>query len=203
MKLVAALLIAPVVLAAAPAPEQARPDHLSKASLARVELAKFARCTIDRAPREVARVLDMPEGPESRTATTILAGNSCHSARDAVFGEKEFRGALFVELYKRRVAAGGATPTLAGFDADAVMTEGDAETQRFNGLLWFADCVVKRDAAAARDVVLSAIGSEAQVGAYQRLTPHLGPCLVEGAQVRFTRGVLEGALAEVLYRTPA
>ena len=85
----------------------------------------------------------------------------------------------------------------------APIADADAETKQQQGLLWFADCIVKRDRPAANDVIVRQVGSRAQDEAYARLMPDLGPCLPQGQQVKFSKPILEGVLAEALYRAPA
>ena len=67
-------------------------------------------------------------------------------------------------------------------------------------LLYLADCVIKRDAQDAGDVVLLPTASKAQEASFKKLIPNLGPCLVQGQKIAFSKPIIEGILAEVLYR---
>lgn len=67
-------------------------------------------------------------------------------------------------------------------------------------LLYFGGCVVKRDMQDARSVVLLATASKEQNVALKQLIPNLGACLMQGQKIAFSKPIIEGILAEVLYR---
>ena len=64
----------------------------------------------------------------------------------------------------------------------------------------FAICVVRRDAAAVRELIRTRPASDDERGVVSRLSPHLGPCLPEGGSFTFNRPSLRGILAAGLYR---
>jgi hypothetical protein len=182
------------------------PERGSKAQRGNVVMREFARCTIDRMPGKVATLLAMPLGPEYDKVMRQVVTDECLSTGEIRFKPILLRGALFTELWQRRMLAeskGKAwAPSLPAYDLSAPIGDADAETKQ-QGLLWFADCIVKRDRPAANDVIVHQVGSKAQDEAYARLMPNLGPCLPQGQQVKFSKPILEGVLAEALYRAPA
>jgi hypothetical protein len=191
-----------------PVPKRARiPESGSKAERGNVVMREFARCTIDRMPGKVATLLAMPLGREYDKAMRQVVSEECLSAGEISFKPILLRGALFTELWQRRMLAEskGKTwgPVLPAYDLSAPIADAGAETKQQQGLLWFADCIVKRDRPAANDVIVRQVGSSAQDEAYARLMPDLGPCLPQGQQVKFSKPILEGVLAEALYRAPA
>ena len=227
MKLLATLLIGAACVAGAPAhaqreverttgsnipvPKRGRiPDSVSysEADRGRIAAAGVARCIVDSAPDKVKTALSLPFGKELNKTLAALAAEDCLSTGEVHYSATLFRGALFAELWRRRVAAEAKGqswgPALDAYDPSLpVAADADPATKQQLGLLWFADCIVKRDRAAANDVVVRPIASKEQAEAYTRLIPNLSPCLLQGQEVKFSKPVLEGVLAAVLYRAPA
>lgn len=182
------------------------PDRGSKAERGRIALLQFARCTIDRSPRQVTAALSMPLGPDYYSALGRLASDDCLSSGELRFHPILLRGALFAELWSRRAEASkkGRSwgPVLPTYDLNATIDSSSLEVARQQMLLRFADCVIKRDRSAVDDVVRLPVGSKEQAAAYVRLRPHLGTCLQQGSQIVFSKSNLQGILAEALYRAP-
>jgi hypothetical protein len=191
-----------------PVPKRARvPERGSMAERGNIVMREFARCTIDKKPGKVAALLAMPLGGEYDKAMRQVVTDDCLSAGEIRFQPILLRGALFTELWQRRVLAESKSkpwgPALPAYDLNAPMVDADAKAQLQQSLLSFGDCIVKRDRPAANDVVVRQVGSKSQDEAYARLMPDLGPCLPQGQQVKFSKPILEGVLAEALYRAPA
>jgi hypothetical protein len=72
-----------------------------------------------------------------------------------------------------------------------------------NLLQRFGDCVVSANPADARALVLATAATQAERAAIARLGPALGGCVAPKNQVRFSRAVLQGVLAEALYKRAA
>lgn len=173
-------------------------------------MAQFARCVVDRRLGQVQRVLSMSvdsQHDQYDKQLNSLATDQCLGNGQLTFNSSLFRGALFGELFRRRVAAEREGqkwgPVIAPIDLTAPLAA-DATT-RFKielALQLFANCIIRRDRLAASDIVLLPIASKAQSEAYTKLSPILGSCLPNGQQVKFTKPALEGVLAEALYRSP-
>jgi hypothetical protein len=148
----------------------------------------------------------MPLGPEYSRALTKMVGPDCLWDGELRFKAIIIRGAMFTELWRRRVIAESRGkpwgPVLPAYVFADVPMDASPAIKQQAALLWLGDCIVKRDRAAASEVLLQPIGSKAQRQAYTRLNPNLGPCLPEGMKLTFSKSILEGALAEALYRAP-
>jgi hypothetical protein len=179
----------------------------SVADRGRIAMAQFARCVVDRRPALLERILRMPIGSQYQRKMGSLATDECLDNGQMSFQAILFRGALFAELWRRRVLADrsgekwGPVMDPIDFKLSLQPNASDAAKLQF-ALQLFADCIVMRDRAAASDVVLLPIASKEQNEAYARLAPNLGACLPNGKQVKFSKPALEGILAEVLYRSP-
>jgi hypothetical protein len=199
----AAAPTAPHMVGASPA-EISDKRSLSDMDRGRLAGAEFARCIAKRLPKRVDAVLAMPTAEAYRGAMAKLATDDCLANGQLRFNGGVLRGALFVELVRERSAVesrGSAwTRPFAPLDVTAPVARPEIQ-QAF--LLRFADCVVRRSPEVARNVVLLPTASAEQEAALKQLRPHLGPCFPAGMTVKISKAMLEGALAEVLYRTPA
>jgi hypothetical protein len=199
-------LIAPTAshtVGASPA-EISSKRSLSDMDRGRVAGAEYARCIAKRSPKRVDAVLAMPTAEAYRGAIAKLATGDCLAGGQLRFNGGVLRGALFVELYRQRSTAearGDAwARSFVPLDVNAPFGRDEAQ-QAF--VLRFADCVVRRSPAVARNVVLLPTASAEQEAALKQLRPNLGPCFPAGLTTKISKAMLEGALAEVLYRTPA
>lgn len=177
---------------------------LSDMDRGRIAGAEFARCVAKRLPKRVDAALALPTAEAYQGAMAKLATNDCLANGKLRFNGGVLRGALFVELVRERSdaeARGSAwTRPFVPLDVKAQVERPEIQ-QAF--LLRFADCVVRRSPEAARNVVLLPTASAAQEAALKQLRPDLGPCFPAGMTAKISKAMLEGALAEVLYRTPA
>lgn len=68
------------------------------------------------------------------------------------------------------------------------------------GVRMFADCAVRANPAAARNLVLSEIASIEERDALQQMMPAMSACITPGAKLGLTRRLIRATVAEVLYR---
>ncbi|MDQ2893598.1 MAG: hypothetical protein M3R64_11000 [Pseudomonadota bacterium] len=190
-------------------PQRARiPDApgLTVDDRARIAMAEFARCTVDRRAIAMRRVLSLPIEKLDGSVWMPLADTECLASGEMRFQPRIMRGALFSELVRRRAvetARGGAwTFPVMPYDAVALADPANRVTQLDAALLAFADCVVKRDPVGAQAVIVAPTATEAESVAIAALAPNLGPCLPAGQTIKLSRSILEGAVAEILYRVP-
>lgn len=190
-----------------PIPQRARiPDAgtMPEANRIRIVMAEFARCVVDRKYHQVEQALALPPGQAFTHAVAGLATSECLAGGEMRFKAVAIRGPLFTELYRRRVAAekSGRTwgPAVAKVDLLTPAMAVDQGEQQHLAMMAFGDCVVTRNAEAARRVVLAPTASDTQDRAIAAIAPDLGPCIVQGTTLRFGKQVLEGIFAEVLYR---
>ena len=173
---------------------------LSAVDRGRVVMAQFARCTVDRSRSRVDRVLAMPIGKAYWREMSALSSPECLAHGGIKFKSDVMRGALFTELWQRKEAEGGVDTALRRVDASA----DDGGPGQMNAyMLQFADCVIAADRSAVVSVLKAPTASSAQNEAYKSLLPRLGPCFPSGGKLTLSKPILEGVLAEALYRGPA
>lgn len=190
-----------------PIPRRARlPEKpgQSAADRGRIAMAEFARCTVDRRAPGVVKMLSLPAAKVVPASFASLADDECLASGQMSFKPMLLRGALFVELYRRRNAAMSRNVAwqmpVVPFDAKASI-EPTAETPAVQiGLLAFAACVARRDPVNAKAIVIGPTVSKAQDAAFTAIAPNLGPCLFADQKITLGKIFLEGALGEVLYR---
>ncbi len=190
-----------------PVPRRARISEapgLSNPARSRITLADFARCTVDRKPSQVAMIAAQPAEKLNGGMMAKAADDDCLSSGQLRMKPMLMRGALFVELYRRRERATRqgdkwSLPAVA-FDEQAQVDPTDADLKLQIGLLSFASCVIQHDPAVAKAIVLAPTAGKEQDAAIATLAPHLGQCLPGGQKITLGKTFLEGALAEVLYR---
>lgn len=190
-------------------PQAARiPDRSARdADRAYIAMLDFGRCTLDRRTSQVERALRLPVGREASAALGRAASDECLDTGEMRFQPVLLRGALFIEMWKRRALA-KAKGVSWGFDLDPIVVpvippEATKDQKLHWGLMTYASCVVQTDRAAASEAVTQRAGEPKEMAAYQRLSPALSGCLAEGETLSFSKAILGGALAEVLYRTSA
>lgn len=190
-----------------PVPRRARiadTSTLSDKDRGRVTMAAFARCTVDRHNSQVATALSLPAHELAAASLARLADDECLDAGQMRFQSVPFRGALFVELYRRRAEAEARHSAwrlpVVPFNAQQSIELTNQQAAEQVALLAFAACVAERDPAGAKAVVMGPTVSKVQDAAIASLVPHLGPCLPSGQKITLGKIVLEGALGEVLYR---
>ena len=145
----------------------------------------------------------VPGTEQSRRATMKLAKDTCLSRGQLKFNSPLFRGGLFEALYAMDFGR-SAPPGVAAAPAIAYPTVADpnppAAAKVYPVLIAFADCVARADPAAARQLILSRVASASETTAFTSLMPRLRGCLPTGSELKFSRPMLRGYIAESLYR---
>jgi hypothetical protein len=174
---------------------------------ARRVMRGYAACLVFLKRRGVESFLEVPAGTPgwSRLAGRI-ADSDCLPGGGLSFAPALLRGALYEALYRadyarQRNANIAEAPQIAYLG-------GNPETFTDEQRMWlalqdFGDCVVRAKPAESRALVLSVAESSAEARAFTAIGPALGPCLVEGARLTFSRPILRGVIAESLYRLTA
>jgi hypothetical protein len=106
------------------------------------------------------------------------------------------RGMMFRGLYRQQF---GRTGTAAVQPPSAVPEWRVADDHGFTPLQQFGECVVQLNPQGSRDVLYAEAGSAGEADAYKRLASALNDCLTPGTTVRFSKGLIEGLLAEGLF----
>ena len=191
-----------------PVPAKARisdDSHLADADRGRVVLAEFARCTVASNRAAVERVLRLPLDTKYEHSVTNLARSGCLGNGMMKFSTKLFRGALFTELYRSRdYAQKHGESWNASFEKISLeqnpLTHPSQEALQRLILMDFANCVIGRDGVNARASIMLPTASAPQEAALRALSPSFNACFPAGVSVTFSKPIIEGILAEVLYR---
>lgn len=166
-------------------------------------MADFAQCALRIAPRKVEKALALQAGAESMMAIRRLANHRClKEGHQMTIRANTMRGVMFAALYRRREAVAAPIspgPAMPKIRLGAVAS-GDDNEKAYRLLVGLAGCVVDRDLAAARRLVLAQTASPEEQAAFQAVSPILADCLPTGTTLKLNKTMVEGALAEVLYR---
>jgi hypothetical protein len=176
---------------------------------ARVVLTQFGQCVYSRrgssAERIMAMPVDAPGYEKEQRALFDQLGDSCLEGDGTLyFSDGLMRAALFEAAYRKKF---GSRPAPTAFNA-AVNTDPaavyaqplSAIARRQLVLQSFADCVVRADPTTVHNLILSPPGSPREETGMTQISTKLGPCLVTGQKIEFSKPSLRGFLAEALYR---
>lgn len=198
MKMDCSLILAAAMTLAVSAPAAAS----ESADATRGTFLQYAQCTLDVRGERVAQAVSyFPDSREEMRALQALPANECVKYASSTFSTRLFRGALYTAMYQARFASGA--PALVAVKPDFAEGSGPritSEQQAMVQLRDFADCVVRRDSANAHAAVMGPVGSDAEREAFAALQPTMGACMVRGQNVAFSKPVIVGLLAEVMYR---
>jgi len=188
-----------------PRPKPADPDENKRGALeASRVLHDFARCVVLQSPERAHAFLALPyDVRETNRAAQRLATNDCLRWGNLRFSVSLFRGALYSQLYAHDFAV--AAPVVGEAAEPMLITQGTERMEKGRAatvlfLREFADCVVRTDGAAVRQLLLSEFASKEEGEWFAALRPSLSACLPQEAKFRFTTIVLRGYLAEMAYR---
>jgi hypothetical protein len=173
-------------------------------------MSGFATCLVaHRSGRAKAeRFLRMiPGTQEIRKAGVALADPGCipvgmGGRMRMQFDADVLRASLFSALYKhdyRKTAAPDLTSVAplvvaSEFDAGAVLPP------EVTALRILGDCAARNATADVHTLLLTDVRSKAEGPALAKVVPIMQRCLPEGRELRFSRSMLRGALAEALYK---
>ena len=192
-----------LALLAAPALAQEEPGYTAASRKdAERAMADFARCEVNSTAGRAAALAFGREvaGTPSTYAQRLIKSSCAPRGTQMRFRPELFRMALFPALYTREYSK-SAPADLSAAPASDYAREFDgtpgAETLT---LRTFGDCVVRRDSANSRAVVLSKLYKPEEATAFTALQPAMAGCVPQGQQLRFSRTVLRGAVGEALYK---
>jgi hypothetical protein len=118
-----------------------------------------------------------------------LATNDCILSGELQMGRTMFRGSIYRALYAR------------DFGADAALPASEVRlTTSSDPVLVFGDCVATLDPGETRAFVLARPATSMEDDAVAKLAASFARCLTAGNEARFSKTVLQGALAEALYK---
>lgn len=178
-------------------------DANKNKDLQRKAMVQFAECSLKSRRTSVMQYLAIfPGSQEAYKRMQSLADYDCIGAGYIRFTESLFRGAVYQTLYAdtfRHEPVADlkalASPDYAEGGNPASISDGQEIALRR-----YSDCVVRADPKTAHELLVSSAGSPAEGEAFGTLTTSLSYCLAKGDTLKFSKSVLRGALAEVLYR---
>lgn len=179
------------------------PENGSPEDKARATTVAFGRCVVLTNRRGAERaVLAFPTVNGRESALSQTATEECLRYGQLRMPPAIFRGAIFQGLYaedygKKTPSDTSENPIDFLLNAPA---ERDERVMQAVAVRMFIDCTVRADPVDARAIVLSPVASRAERTAYQGLTPHMSACLTRGLDLKFSKSILGGLIAEVLYR---
>jgi hypothetical protein len=173
-------------------------------------MAQFSRCIVESRSRRAQAerfVRLIPGQPAFQAAGLALVTDRCvPRAIGQVrmrFRHNLFRSSLFAELYRRDFGR-TAPPDVRALPPLLLSEEFDGDVSTIAGPLRFmralGDCAARFDAPRVHALLSAEVGSRGEAGALSGAMPALANCLPEGRELRFSRGVLRGILAEALYK---
>jgi hypothetical protein len=165
---------------------------ISPAEQARDTMNRYAECIVKSRPTAVRRALSQPDQAITGELAKI-ASNDCLQNGELTMNSSLFRGAIFRAVYMRDF----------GHESLPEALEQVAMAAPADPLVAFADCVVQLDPEDTRSFVLAEPATPDERGAAANLSASLAGCVAPGDQVGFSKTVLQGALAEALYKRTA
>ena len=171
---------------------------------ARRTMREFGTCSVARAPGSAERFVGLPvDSPDAARFLPSVASPDCLGDGELHIPRPIIRGSLFEALYVRRfhrsgpVTFAGAAPIdyAAGYSPPYSPAAANAI-----GMGQLGDCVVRADGEDAKTLILAIPATAEEDGAIAGLTAHLGPCVVKGQRITFSRSIIRAAIAEGLYR---
>jgi hypothetical protein len=191
---------------AASAPARANMSAVHEPGAMRLALAEGAECLVDAKSNIVTNFLALfPGSSDAARQAGYLSKIECVSsatgAYEVTYSPEILRGALYKALYVRDFAdrVPGLAATSPDFHVDTA--GGRPEDARdYVVMRQFAECVVRKDTAAARALVLAPTESSGEAAAFRDLQPDLSPCFVQGGSAQISKSAFTGLVAEALYR---
>ena len=163
--------------------------EVAPADQARQTMNDYAVCLVHTRLMAVQRALALSTDAAVGEGLAKLADRECLAHGELRMPRALLRGAVYRALYLRDF---GRTPPAA--PALAAAPSGDSAFERFGS------CVNAADVGDTREFVMSVPATTREAAALKALAPALGQCIAPGNQIRFSRAVLQGVLAEAAYR---
>ncbi|HEX8640792.1 MAG TPA: hypothetical protein VF704_06515 [Allosphingosinicella sp.] len=191
------------------------PPHGSRAYDAvdaELTLAEFSDCVLERGGRRARAerfLRQQPTGEPFENAAERLMPEECLQLRGGSWMEMRIRSdalraSLFASLYRRDFSHAPPQPQVSEtaplrlsdeFEGDPALIPQTVRTVRAIG-----DCAARADPVGTHAFLLTTLGSSEERQALAPVTSALANCLPEGQQLRFSRAMLRGILAEALYK---
>ena len=186
-----------------PKPASAPDGNISKDDIARTTMRSYAHCVINfNRPRVIAYLETIPGSPEAHKISNSLAIDKCLVSDELRFNEKLFRWTVYDDLYNTSYRNFDVTKILTVPETDfASLANAIGSTGSEAIAVWqLGECSVRAAPNEAATLVKSAIGSKIESAAINAIVPHVGGCVDKDSQIKFSKLVLRGIMAEALYK---
>jgi hypothetical protein len=182
------------------------PEGVADAREAQQALYDYGACLTKVRRRQVERFLatDPFSDEAGRVGQQIMSGE-CLSSGEMRFAAYALRGPFYQALF-RRDFGNKAMPDLKSapkLELAAGTVSAGGATGPLASLRLFADCVVRQDQFAARQLSMSEVGSADEKAALRALGPSMSRCIAPGDKLQFRPPLLRSVFGEVLYRLAA
>ena len=174
---------------------------------ARKAMAGFGACIVERSPGRVRRMAELPvDGKEYRKISRALyveINDDCLSGGTLWAQDVLMRGAMFSALYAKdysndRTAAFPASLSTGYRQFYSAPLSETARTAL--SIASFGECVARANPVAARAALNVSMDTVAETRALKALVPTFSACIPQGSELKLSRDILRGAMAEGLYR---
>lgn len=162
----------------------------------------YATCLVDQWPGVVQDVTAaFPDSEDYKRAVAMLGSSPCAGNVMQNVPSQLVRGSLYQALYAKNFADQMPAMTASALSVDEeVRDRPEDKAASYKALRQYGECVVRTDTPASRALTLSRAGSTDELQALSALQPTFARCLTAGGQITFSKAVLTGVIAEVLYR---
>jgi hypothetical protein len=180
-----------------------------EAKVSETMMAEYAACIADYKEKQVSSYINtIPYSKKSEASYKPLLEGECVSKQNfnltsITFDDIQFRASIYDFLY-RQAYKNTASLDYSQLEPSKYTAEysGDSESIPAVTLVQrkFGDCVVRLAPNETRDLLSQKIWSEDESTRISALSPAMGQCLTSGLQLKFSRTLLRGTLAESLYK---
>ena len=167
----------------------------------------FTKCVVSSSKREAKALefLEIPDGDpkQGELGRAIAFGGCAQPGSQMRFSSDLFSRAVYTALYgkyfKKAAPENLVIESGTDYSTEYVVTTVPVDPKQIM-FRTFADCTVQNDAVSAHKFALSEMHSDAEVAALPLVMTAMQSCLSKGSQLRFSRTVLKGLVAESLYK---
>jgi hypothetical protein len=171
---------------------------------ARNALRDYGSCVVKKYRKFAKRTVDLPFGDrESDAGLRSLATPNCLANGSLQLSPLLLRGAVIEALYKAEFGTEfeADLSKVAPFDYAAGYKPPLSRTaQTALGLAVVADCAVRLNSAAARQLINNGPNSAGENSAIAIVAQNFGKCVSKGESFKFSRPIIRSAVAEATYR---
>lgn len=201
--------ISALLLPLLPGPLAAQDGGMDKMSerMAEQTMRDFARCVVSSKKREVKALafLKVPDGDplQLQLGKEIAVGGCAPPGSEMRFQPDLFSRSVYTALYRKYYGKtspeSGQWAAVSDYRSEYSVSTTPVPDMQL-ALRDFADCTARGDVLAAHRFAISEMRGSEEKAALPGVMVWMQKCLPEGTQLRFSRTILKGLLAESLYK---